>query len=258
MYAPVLELRDGPFESRESAPESTAIVGRSLLTKTVADPNSSPASREQYRQLAATLHNAQANTGVKAIMIASAVGGEGKTLTAANLGLTFAESYKRRVLLVDADLRRPSLHRIFGIDDSAGCEEPPAQSWTACVRQVTPRLGLLTRNHPSSAPMADLTSMRMRQVIDEARHLVDWIIIDTPPIALLPDASLLASMVDGTVIVVRAGSTPLDLVKRAVDALDSKKTLGVVLNAARKQAVDPRYGYENYYRRIESNQAKEL
>jgi Mrp family chromosome partitioning ATPase len=106
--------------------------------------------------------------------------------------------------------------------------------------------------------MADLTSTRMRQVIDEARHLVDWIIIDTPPIALLPDASLLASMVDGTVIVVRAGSTPLDLVKRAVDALDSKKTLGVVLNAARKQAVDPRYGYENYYRRIESNQAKEL
>ena len=101
----------------------------SVARKTVANPNLSPASREQYRQLAAILHNAQALSGVKAVMIASAVGGEGKTLTAANLALTFAESYQRRVLLVDADFRKPSLDRMF----TGGAPYAPAEAatWTA-------------------------------------------------------------------------------------------------------------------------------
>src|SRR4029453_14829682 len=88
-------------------------VPAALSHKMVGDPNLSPAAREQYRLLAATLHNAQVSHGVKVILIASAVPGEGKTLTAANLALTFSEAYQRDVLLVDADLRRPSLHLLF-------------------------------------------------------------------------------------------------------------------------------------------------
>ncbi len=216
----------------------------SLARKTVANPDLSPASREQYRQLAATLHNAQALSGVKAVMIASAVGGEGKTLTAANLALTFAESYQRRVLLVDADFRKPSLDRIFtGDAPYTPAEAATSRSWAEHVREVTPRLGLLTRMQPSSDPMAELTSARMRRLIQEARETFDWIVVDTPPIALLPDASLLASVVDAAVLVIKAGSTPLDLVKRAVDTLDPKKTLGVVLNAASRHSREARYGY---------------
>jgi protein-tyrosine kinase len=218
------------------------------------NPNLSPASREQYRHLAATLHNAQTITGLKAIMIASAVAGEGKTLTAANLALTFAEAYERRVLLVDADLRRPSLHRLFPADDrQAGTPVTASRAWTGHVRQVTPRLGILTREQPSASPMADLTSDRMRQLIHEARRTFDWIIVDTPPIALLPDASLLASVVDGAVIVVKAGSTPLEFVRRAVDAIDPPKRLGVVLNAVTRPTRDARYGYGQYYGRIETS-----
>jgi Mrp family chromosome partitioning ATPase len=98
-------LRDLPLQASEPSVDSIEVRTAAVLGKTVADPKLSAVSREQYRQLAATLHNAQAENGLKAVMIASAVGGEGKTLTAANLALTFAESYRRRVLLVDADLR---------------------------------------------------------------------------------------------------------------------------------------------------------
>jgi protein-tyrosine kinase len=253
MSSSVIDLRDLPLQASEPSVDSIEVRTAAVLGKTVADPMLSAVSREQYRQLAATLHNAQAENGLKAVMIASAVGGEGKTLTAANLALTFAESYRRRVLLVDADLRRPSLHRLFDICQPPTLAFGSSRSWTQQVRQVTPRLGLLTPTQPSTAPMADLTSTRMRELIQEARRMVDWIIVDTPPIALLPDARLLASVVDGTVIVVKAGSTPLELVRRAVDALDSKTTLGVVLNGACRQVLHADYGYDEYYTRIEPN-----
>jgi protein-tyrosine kinase len=247
MYDSALHLRAGATVSTDTGADRP-------FCKTVTDPNVLPASREQYRHLAATLHNAQMVSGLKAVMIASAVAGEGKTLTAANLALTFADAYERSVLLVDADLRRPSLHRLFPTDDRRASTNPVAsRAWTQHVRQVTPRLGILTREQPSSAPMADLTSDRMRQLIQEARQTVDWIVVDTPPIALLPDASLLASVVDGAVIVVKAGSTPLDLVKRAVDAIDPKRRLGVVLNAATRCGRDARYGYDQYYSQVEAS-----
>jgi protein-tyrosine kinase len=249
----VFELRVLPRQASEPPSEFLEDRAGAVLGRTGADPTLSAASREQYRQLAATLHKAQSEDGLKAVMIASAVGGEGKTLTAANLALTFAESYRRRVLLVDADLRRPSLHRLFDIQEPPAFAFGSSRSWTQQVRQVTPRLGLLTQTQPSTAPMADLTSSRMRELMQEARRRVDWIIVDTPPIALLPDASLLASVVDATVIVVKAGSTPLELVRRAVDALDSKTTLGVVLNGASRQVLHADYGYDGYYTRIDTN-----
>jgi protein-tyrosine kinase len=218
-----------------------------LSHRVVANSNLAPASREQYHKLAATLHNAQAVSGVKSIMIASAVAGEGKTLTAANLALTFSESYQRRVLLVDADLRRPSLHRLFGMREWTGLDADVTSPPQALrLRQMTQRLSMLTTGLPSPAPIAELTSERMRRVIQDARLAFDWIIVDTPPLTLLADASLLASEIDGVVLVVKAGSTPLDLVKRALEAIDRKKVLGVVLNASRRPQTGPD-GYTDYY-----------
>src|SRR6266542_650163 len=228
------------------APAAARAVAEGLSHKAVTDQGVSPASREQYRQLAATLHNAQTASGVKVIMIASAVAGEGKTLTAANLALTFSESYQRSVLLVDADLRRPSLHQLFEVPERTRpghtVQSLPQQALQ--VRLVTPRLGILTTEFPNSAPMAALTSERMRQVIHEGRQSFDWIIIDTPPVALLSDASLLGSVVDGAVLVVKARSTPLDLVMRAVETIDRQKLLGVVLNGTSNPPRDSGYGYD--------------
>ena len=212
-------------------------LAAALSHKIVTHASVPPSSREQYHTLAAMLHNAQARDGVKTILITSAVAGEGKTLTAANLALTFSEAWQRRVLLIDADLRRPSLHRLFRLQELAGLRGEmtlPLLRPGSHVRQVTPRLGILTTGRPSATPMAELTSDRMRYVVDEARQAYDWIILDTPPLTLLADASLLVSMVDRALLVVKAQSTSLDQARRALQAIGKAKTLGVVLNASKQ------------------------
>ena len=100
------------------------------------------------------------------------------------------------------------------------------------VHQVSARLGVLQAGRPTSDPIAALTSERMRRLIEEARKKFDWVILDTPPVAVLTDANLVSSMTDGAVIVVRAGHTPYELVERAVAAIGRERTLGVVLNQA--------------------------
>src|SRR5262245_35309648 len=139
-----------------------------LSEKIVSDRDISPVSREQYRLLAATLHNAQVSKAVKVIMVASAVAGEGKTLTAVNLTLTFSESYHRRVLLVDGDLRRPALQQLFGCDSNGRVSSPPPrQEQRFHIHPITPLLGILIPNSPISAPMAELTSEQMQQVLKD-------------------------------------------------------------------------------------------
>ena len=93
-------------------------------------------------------------------------------------------------------------------------------------------------------PMAALISDRMRHLLDEARGTFEWVIIDTPPLVLLPDANLLASMVDGAVLVIKAASTSYDFTRRAVEAVGRSRIIGVVLNRAAKSAGGYRYYYD--------------
>jgi capsular exopolysaccharide synthesis family protein len=224
-------------------------LNTTLARKLVVDDAMMPASREQYRRLAATLHQQQAASGLKVVMISSAVGGEGKTLTASNLALTFSESYRRSVLLIDGDLRRPSLHNVFNIKDSVGLSEGLSQleEKPLTLHQITQRLTVLPAGRAISDPMAGLTSDRMRRLIEEAREAFDWVIIDTPPVGILTDANLLASMVDGAVLVIKAEATPYQLAQRAVEALGRNRILGVVLNRALAPLDGTKYGYYNYY-----------
>ncbi len=207
-------------------------VNVALAEKIVIDHNMAPVCREQYRRLAAILHHSQLSTGLSVVMVSSAVPGEGKTLTSANLALTFSESYHRNVLLIDADLRRPALHSVFRVDNASGLSDGLAaeQEHKMALRQVSARLAILPAGKATSDPMARLTSDRMRRLLQEARGSFDWVIIDTPPVALLPDAHLLTSMTDGALLVVKAGSTPHYLVKRAMEALGHDRILGAVLN----------------------------
>lgn len=220
-----------------------------LAQKVVIDHHTMPLSREQYRRLAASLHHAQGATGLKVVMISSGVPGEGKTLTAANLALTFSESYKRTVLLIDADLRRPSQHQLFQIENAAGLSDglSAVVGKPLRVRQISDRLALLPAGESSSDPMAGLTSPRMHRVIAEAREMFDWVIIDTPPLGLLPDANLLGTFVDGAILVIKAGSTSYYNVKRAVDAIGRAKLLGIVLNRAERNAALSHYDYYDTY-----------
>ena len=173
-----------------------------VAEKLVVDPRMPAGSREQYRRLAAILHDAQAASGLKVVMVASAVAGEGKTLTAANLALTLSESYRKRVLLIDADLRRPRCTRSSSSTRRSGSatgSSRPSEAKLSCVRsrQRWPCCRPGGRARPDGGPHLE----RMRRLIDEARDAFDWVIIDTPPVVLLPDANLLAAMVDGAVLV---------------------------------------------------------
>ncbi len=216
-----------------------------MVEKIVVDRRMSTMCREQYRRLAAVLHDSQAAKRTQVVMVVSALPGEGKTLTAVNVALTLSNSYRKRVLLIDGDLRRPTLHKVFRIETSSGLADglDPSAKGKIVVRQVTPMLALLPTGRSVADPMAGLISERMRQLIDEARTVFDWIIVDTPPLVLLPDANLLASIVDAALLVIRAESTPYAMVKRAVDAISRSRLLGVALNGA---IVGPHDGYDGY------------
>jgi len=224
-------------------------IDASLANKVVVDDAMLPACREQYRRLAAAFHQAQRANGFKVAMVVSAVAGEGKSMTAANLALTLSESYRRNVLLIDGDLRRPSLHTVFQVEGAPGLsdglisiDEPKLP-----LHRLSPRLAILPAGRPTSDPIGALTSDRMRRLVEEAREVFDWVIIDTPPIGLLTDAALMSSMADGVVLVVKAESTPAEMVNRAVDSIGRERLMGVVLNRATEQPHRSNYEYYKYY-----------
>ena len=215
--------------------------------KLIVGTQASDAVVEQYRRLAAVLHHAQRDKRVRSVMIASAVPGEGKTLTATNLALTLSESYQRRVLLIDADLRSPSIHKMFNLPNAVGLVDSLANpvDGRLPVQAVSSHLWVLTAGQLSPDPMGVLVSEEMKQLLTEAMATFDWVIVDTPPVAILSDANLLAGMVDRAVLVVAAESTAFPMAQRAVEAIGAAKILGVVLNRVHRQELSARYRYLN-------------
>lgn len=233
------DLVAGAPDGRDSA------VGR-LFTEKVVGGQLPAHAVEEYRRLGAFVHHLQTERGVRVVMVTSAVASEGKTLTAANLGVVLSASYGRSVLLVDADLRRPSLHQVFNTVSLQGLGDILIGKETPPLVQVRPRLTLLTAGEPNADPLGGLTSDRMRQVLAEAKETFDFVIVDTPPVGLLTDANLLAAMVDVALLVVRAASTPYDLVKRATDAIGRHRIAGIVLNRTEARDLHQSDYYDEY------------
>ena len=178
-----------------------------LAGRIVAAPGASPMLSEQFRRLAATLHHAQLVQGTKVVMITSASPADGKTLTATNLALTLSESYRRQVLLVDADLRRPSLHEVFrvpnvvGLNEGLKASEDAKLAGAADHRDADAASGRPAGSRPDEQPDVPAHG---RASCEEGAARFDWVIVDTAPIGLLADANLLSTMVDGALLVVRA------------------------------------------------------
>lgn len=205
---------------------------------------------EQYRRLAAVLHDVQLQQGLKSLMLTSALPAEGKTLTTINLALTLSESYGRRVLVVDADLRRPSVHRVLGISNESGLNEALHSGTEPFIRQLSPLMAVLTAGNPELAPLVGLTSTRMADLLDRLGEQFDWILFDTPPVGLLPDAQLLARLTRAVVFVIAAGVTPQSTVERAVAELGPECVIGTVLNRVEDRRIPAsgyyaRYGYDS-------------
>jgi protein-tyrosine kinase len=223
--------------------------GPGAIGKIVVMPDAAPVAIEQYRRLAASLHHAQCERHTKVLMITSASPGEGKTLTATNLALTLSESYRRKVLLIDADLRRPSLHHIFKVPNVLGLSDALKSETDQKLSaiQISANLTVLPAGRPDPDPMGGLTSDRMRRIVQEAAVRFDWVIIDTPPVGFLSDANLLVAMVDAALFVVRAGKSPYRLIQRALDAIGRNAIMGVVLNAVDEKVDVAGYSYYGYY-----------
>jgi protein-tyrosine kinase len=221
--------------------------GQKGVGKVVVGHNAESTLIEQYRRLGAALHHHQLQSGARTLMVTSAVAAEGKTLTATNLALTLSHSYQRRVLLVDADLRKPSIHEILRLPNMTGLSDSlrhPENSGR--FHTISPNLSALTAGRADSDPMAGLVSDTMNRILSEAAKQFDWVIVDTPPVALLPDANLLAAMIDTAVLVIGAHATPYPLVRRAMDAIGQQRILGVVLNRMARADMVASYNYYGY------------
>ena len=199
---------------------------------------------EQYRSLRTRLAHAEDAGALRTVLITSPQKGEGKSVTAANLALTMAQELQRRVVLVEADLRKPSLRHLFGLPPGPGLSEylSGAVELKDALRFVPEHnLTLLPAGAAPLNPAELLGSIAMRRMLDHLRTRFDRVILDTPPVLPLADVAILAPLVDGSLMVVRAGVTPKPAIENALRAFDSSRLLGVVLN---ESGVEQDYRYE--------------
>jgi non-specific protein-tyrosine kinase len=213
---------------------SLADVAQGGALTMLADPHS-PAA-EAYRSLAANVQFAHADRQLQTSGITSPAAGEGKSTTAANLALALAEG-GQRVIVVDADLRRPSLHTLFGLDRQAGLADVLLGDLAQLPLQDTaaPGVRLLASGPTPSNPLKALASRRFDEVLTLARAQADVVLVDTAPAGALADAAVLAPRLDGLLLVISAGRTKRDLARRAREQLERVKAnlLGVVLTDVR-------------------------
>jgi len=240
--APAVEPRPAPVP--EPQIEERGLPAR--IDERAAQAIESPLFVEQFRRASATLIEAQAAGNLKVLLVASASPGDGKTLTALNLALVLGRSYGRRVLLIDGDLRRPSLHRVVGVPNRSGLADAlQAQSDVRLeVTPITETVTLLPAGPADPDPLRSLSSARMKRVLHEAAQRFDWVIIDSAPVGVVADASVLATLTDGIVFVVRAEHSQYPDVKKAMQTLGHERILGVILNG-----VSGNWDYKNYYKR---------
>lgn len=222
------------------------------------------AMAERYRRLRSKLELARNDAGnpARTILVTSSVPDEGKTTTALNLALAFAEERQRSTLIVDLDLRRPSVGRYVTPPASLGLSEllnEPVGLDHVLLQMKSTRLSILPAGRPAGNPTELLRSDALAGTMEELRKRFDWIVIDTPPCVPFSDASVLQALADGTVLVVRAGRTAKGSVERALESLEGGPILGVVLNDVVPTPVDRYYyRYDDYdpYRYAEGGEEK--
>lgn len=221
--------------------------GSVVLTQVEA--NSSIA--ESYRQLRTSLLLSSAGHAPRTILFTSSQPAEGKTTTSVNTAISLAQTGSA-VLIIDADLRRPRVHKIFGLKNNAGLSNflTSEEDLASLIQVAMPNLYVLPVGPLPPNPAELLGSGRMKQVIETLAANFDYVIVDSPPVSSFADSLILSSMVEGVIIVVKGGATPRELAQRAKAHLQSvgARILGVVVNQIKLQPHDYYY-YSSYYNR---------
>jgi capsular exopolysaccharide synthesis family protein len=204
---------------------------------------------EQYRSLRHTIEHLHRTAVLKVIAVSSPSTGDGKTTTAINLAGSLAQSPEARVLLIDADLRRPALGHLLGLGHSGqGLVDAILDPNLDLDRVVEPRppfnLSVLCAGQLPPSPYEVLKSPRLGVLLDAARRDYDFVVIDTPPLTPIQDCRVIGRWVDGFLLVIAAHRTPRKLVEEALTTLDPAKMLGIVFNQDDRSIA---HHYSNYY-----------
>lgn len=209
------------------------VSGAHLDARLITASSTDATVAEQYRALRTRILNADHMSPVNVVMITSPGRGEGKTLTAGNLGLAMAQEWQRRICIVDADLRHPQMHRIFGLPDGPGlCDVLTGRATLeeALVTLEEHQVTILPAGNVPAHPAELLGTSAMRKTMDMLRAQFDRVVLDAAPAAPLADVSILAPLVDRVLIVVRSGVTTKPSIHDAVSSIEPSKLLGFVLN----------------------------
>lgn len=257
---PIVKM-PGPPQERVSIPITLPlpeeVVFPDFDEKLVAYREPGSVVSEQFRKLRTQLLTLNLPGQPKTIMVTSASEGEGKTLVTTNLATILAHDLHSHALLVDADLRNPALSRWFGLSNGRGLSDyltGGSEIPELLMKTKIAKLSILSSGTIRENPVELIGSKRMEALVNElrSRYSDRYIIFDSSPLLATTEPSVLTKLVDGIILVVRAGSTPRESVKQALTTIDPAKILGIVLNdlALQSKDLNARYfGTSKYYYR---------
>jgi protein-tyrosine kinase len=214
--------------------------------------NSHETPAEEFRTLRTRMNHLQTVQPLHTVVISSPSPAEGKTFTAVNLALAESHLAESSILLGDFDLRRPIMHNLFQVERSPGLSDFLTGQCTfpQALRKIEGmNLYLLPAGSPVKNPLELLNTRQCKALFEELPRCFHWAIFDTPPLLFSADANLLATLADGTILVVKIGSTTFDNVTRAIQSLCENNVLGIVANGARASELYSKYTY--YYSKAE-------
>ena len=201
---------------------------------------------EKFRFLGVRLRQLQHSRPLKKLLITSSIPEEGKSTVSANLATILARRQQPKILLLDGDLRRPSLSKQFGLGKLPGLSEwllGEPRSITSIYRLEGPNLWFLPAGRPPENPLELMQSGRLSKLMEQLTGWFDWIIIDSPPVLPLADTSVWARLADGILLVTREGTTKRRQLQRGLQVLEESKILGAVVNSSASTE------HTNYYYR---------
>lgn len=208
---------------------------------------------EAYRSLRTNIQFSSLDKSIKTIAITSSGPGEGKTTTISNLAIAMAQANKR-ILLIDADLRKPKIHKQFELNNVSGLTNALVLNTPLedVIRKSTiAGLDILTSGPKPPNPSEILGSKAMKLLIGESKRKYDKVLLDSPPIGVVTDPAVLSAIADGTILLVNFGKTHIEEAQRAKQLLENVNTniLGVVLNRipTNDKGYYKCFYYENYY-----------
>jgi capsular exopolysaccharide synthesis family protein len=209
---------------------------------------------EKFRFLGVRLRQLQHNRPFKRVLITSTIPEEGKSTVSANLATILARRQQPKILLLEGDLRRPSLSKQFGLGRMPGLSDwlqGESRPITQIYRLEGPNLWFLPAGRPPENPLELMQSGRLTELMHQLDSWFDWIVIDSPPILPLADTSVWARLAEGILLVTREGITKKRMLQRGVQALEQSKLIGAVVNSSANT------DHNNYYQRYGPGAARQ-